>query len=413
MSRPPDNILKYFQVMAKPAGPKCNLSCSYCFYLEKENLYGENHDFFMSVDTLDSFIKQKIHGQNSSIISFAWQGGEPALLGVDYYRKVVELQKKYAGGKLIENGFQTNGILLNDEWCSFFRENNFLVGISIDGPEELHNIYRVYKGGQPSFDRVMKGLRLLKKHDVEFNTLTAVNRKNSQHPLKVYNFLKEAGSGYMQFIPVVERAAQSEKLKLIPPDYKGNSEVSEWSVEPLQYGNFLCEIFNEWVTKDVGRYFVQTFDVALESWLGYQQSLCVFNETCGKALVIEHNGDVYSCDHYVYPENKLGNIIEQPLESMVYSEQQLEFGSSKKHKLPAYCLNCNVRIACNGECPKHRFNQTPEGESGLNYLCAGYRKFFNHIDPYMKFMANELINQRPASNVMQFIRQKHLLIHNQ
>ena len=246
----------------------------------------------------------------------------------------------------------------------------------------------------------MRGIQFLKKHEVEFNTLTVVNKKNSYYPLKVYNFLKEAGSGYMQFIPVVERVSENEQLKLVLPDYKGDAEVTDWSVESLQYGNFLCEIFDEWVQKDVGEYFVQIFDVALESWLGIQQSLCVFNETCGRALAIEHNGDLYSCDHYVYPENKLGNIIEQPLESLIYSEQQIKFGKDKKDTLPEYCLNCEVKFACNGECPKHRFIETPDGENGLNYLCAGYKKFFNHINPYMKFMANELVNKRPASNIM-------------
>ena len=392
--------MKSFHIMAKPTGPICNLDCKYCFYLEKENLYPGKSDFAMSYDVLESFIKQKIEIHNVDQVNFAWQGGEPTLLGIDFFKKVVELQEKYSNGKRIENGFQTNGILLNDEWCSFFFENNFLIGLSIDGPKELHDKYRVYKGGQPTFDRVMRGIQFLKKHEVEFNTLTVVNKKNSYYPLKVYNFLKEAGSGYMQFIPVVERVSENEQLKLVLPDYKGDAEVTDWSVESLQYGNFLCEIFDEWVQKDVGEYFVQIFDVALESWLGIQQSLCVFNETCGRALAIEYNGDLYSCDHYVYPENKLGNIIEQPLESLIYSEQQVKFGKDKKDTLPEYCLNCEVKFACNGECPKHRFIETPDGENGLNYLCAGYKKFFNHINPYMKFMANELVNKRPASNIM-------------
>ncbi len=397
--------LKSFHIMAKPVGPICNLDCKYCFYLEKENLYKGKNDFTMSFDVLESYIKQEIESQDVDVISFAWQGGEPTLLGVDYFKKVVELQKKYSNGKKIENGFQTNGILLNDEWCSFFSENNFLIGLSIDGPEELHDKYRVHKGGQPTFSRVMRGIEFLKKHKVEFNTLTVVNKENSYHPLKVYNFLKDAGSGYMQFIPVVERFVDDENLKLVLPDYTEEAKVTDWSVEPLQYGNFLCEIFDEWMQKDVGEYFVQIFDVALESWLGFQQSLCVFNETCGKALAIEHNGDVYSCDHYVYPEYKLGNIIEHPLESLVFSIKQKEFGQNKKENLPEYCQNCEVRFACNGECPKHRFIKTPDGQDGLNYLCAGYKKFFNHIDPYMKFMANEIKNKRPAANVMDVVDQ--------
>ena len=394
---------RYFQVMAKPIGPICNLDCSYCFYLEKEKLFPGSKDFSMTDEILEQFIKQKIEGQDIDTVSFVWQGGEPTLLGVDYFEKVVELQRKYANGKKIENGFQTNGILLNDEWCSFFAENNILIGISIDGPAHLHDKYRILKGGQPSFNKVMQGIEFLKKHHVEFNTLTVVNKHNSYHPLEVYNFLKETGSGYMQFIPVVERIAPSEELKLVSPGYEGNAQVTEWSVEPVQYGNFLCEIFDEWVKEDVGRYFIQVFDVALESQIGMEQSLCVFKETCGKALAIEHNGDVYSCDHYVYPGNKLGNILDNPLESLVYSQQQIEFGEDKKTGLPDYCLNCEVRYACNGECPKHRFIKTPDGEEGLNYLCAGYKKFFSHIEPHMKFMAQELLNKRPAANIMKVI----------
>ena len=350
----PDDEVKYFQVMAKPSGPICNLDCEYCFYLEKEKLYPENNNFMMGDNVLEAFIKQKIKGQDISTVSFVWQGGEPTLLGVDYFRKVVEYQRKYADGKKIENGFQTNGILLDDEWCSFFSQNNFLVGISIDGPQALHDKYRVHKGGQPTFEKVVNGINILKKHKVEFNTLTVVNRVNSYFPIEVYNFLKDTGSRYMQFIPVVERISEKENLQLVLPDFSGDARVTDWSVEAEQYGNFLCKIFDEWVRRDVGEYFIQIFDVALESHLGIQQSLCVFNETCGKALAIEHNGDIYSCDHYVYPENKLGNIIDRPLESMVYSKQQIEFGQNKKNNLPKYCRNCKVKYACNGECPKHR-----------------------------------------------------------
>ncbi len=391
---------KYFQVIAKPNGPICNLDCSYCFYLEKEKLYTGSKDFVMPNEVLENFIKQKIEGQEIETVSFVWQGGEPTLPGVDYFREVVRLQRKYAGGKHIENGFQTNGILLDDDWCGFFAENNFLVGISIDGPAHLHDKYRVSKGGQPTFNKVMRGIEFLKKHSVEFNTLTVVNRHNSYHPLEVYNFMKDAGSRYMQFIPAVERIASGEDLSLVVPGYDGKASVTDWSVEPAQFGNFLCKIFDEWVKKDVGSCFIQIFDVALESQLGIQQSLCVFKETCGKALAIEHNGDVYSCDHYVYPENRLGNIMEIPLEAMVYSQKQVDFGLDKKNGLPQYCLDCEVRYACNGECPEHRFIETPDGEKGLNYLCAGYKKFFSHIEPYMKFMAEELVNRRPASNVM-------------
>ncbi len=398
-----------FHIMAKPIGPLCNLDCTYCFYLEKENLYPRGNDFRMSDEVLESFVRQKIENHQVPKVSFAWQGGEPTLLGVDFFRKVVKLQNKYANGKEIENSFQTNGVLINDEWCSFFKENNFLIGLSIDGPEEIHNVYRLTKSGKGSFKKVMEGLKLLKKHQVDFNTLTCVQKDNAYKPLEVYNFLKEAGSGFMQFIPIVERVAfdaSGNDLTLVLPDYPAESQVTGWSVEPEQYGEFLIAIFDEWVKKDVGQQFVQIFDIALEAWFGMEPSLCVFRRTCGEAMAIEHNGDLYSCDHYVYPENKLGNLMESPLEALITSEKQIKFGKDKLDKLPKYCRECDVRFVCNGECPKHRFIKTPDGEEGLNYLCAGYKKFFRHIDPYMRFMANELHYQRPPANVMTWAKEK-------
>lgn len=399
---------KAFHIMAKPMGAICNLDCTYCFYLEKENLYpGSN--FKMSEQVLKEFIKQKIEANDTPGVNFAWQGGEPTLLGVEYFEKVVKLQKKYSNGKKIENTFQTNGILLDDKWCEFFNKNNYLIGLSIDGPKDLHDKYRVNKGGKPSFDQVVKGIKLLKKHEVEFNTLTVVHDYNSRYPLEVYNFLKEIGSGFMQFIPIVERKSVSiteDSLTLVSPDYKGNAEVTEWSVKSEEYGNFLIKIFDEWVRKDVGKYFVQIFDIALEAWYGQEPGLCVFRETCGDAMAIEHNGDLYSCDHYVYPENKLGNIMEEHLSVLVNKPQQLKFGLDKRMELPNFCLNCEVRFVCNGECPKHRFIQTPDGEDGLNYLCAGYKKFFTYIDPYMKFMTNELKQERAPANVMKWVKEK-------
>ena len=401
--------LTSFHVMAKPVGPICNLDCRYCFYLEKEKLYGKKQDWAMPDPVLESYISQFIAAQDAPAISFAWQGGEPTLLGVDFFRKVVSIQRKYANGKRIENAFQTNGVLLDDSWSEFLAENHFLIGISIDGPAELHDFYRVDKGGAPTFDRVMRGLRFLKKHSVEFNVLTVVNRQNSQHPLRVYRFLKGIGAHFMQFIPIVERVANTanpDGLVLIGPRDPEPASASEWSVEPRQYGVFLCTIFDEWVRKDVGNYYVQLFDVTLESWLGLQPSLCVFRPTCGAAMALEHNGDLYSCDHYVYPENKLGNILVQPLQSLVNSAQQRSFGLDKRDALPRYCRECDVRFACNGECPKHRFISTPDGEPGLNYLCASYKLFFKHVDPYMKFMANELRHQRPPANVMRWMGQQ-------
>lgn len=396
-----------FHVLTKPIGPICNLDCKYCFYLEKEVLYPDTSKWAMPGDVLESYVRQYIEQQDTDVIHFAWQGGEPTLLGVDYFRKIVELQAKYANGKRIENAFQTNGVLLNDGWARFFVEHNFLVGISIDGPRELHDAYRVDKGGQPTFDRVMRGIEMLKKHGVSFNTLTTVHRKNSYNPLDVYHFLKQNGSGFMQFIPIVERVSThitQDGMVLVSPSYSEQASVSAWSVEPRQFGNFLCTIFDEWVRHDVGKTFVQLFDVSLEMWMGMEASLCIFRKECGSALAIEHNGDLYSCDHFVYPENRLGNIMDTPLGAMATSPQQIKFGQDKNDTLPKYCQACEVRFACNGECPKHRFLKTSDGEAGLNYLCAGYKKFFNHIDPYMRFMAEQLCHQRAPANVMQWVR---------
>ncbi|MGH9451840.1 MAG: anaerobic sulfatase-maturation protein [Terriglobia bacterium] len=403
--------LKSFHIMTKPAGPICNLDCKYCFYLEKEKLYPGTSDLRMPEDVLESYVRQYVNAQSGEVITFAWQGGEPTLLGVDYFRKVVELEKKYASGKRIENAFQTNGVLLDDDWGEFLAENRFLIGLSIDGPQELHDRYRVDKGGQPTFKRVMRGLDCLKKHGVAFNTLSVVQRHNSQYPLEVYHFLKDAGSGFLQFIPIVERVApniHTNGLTLLGPGARPEAKVSEWSVDPLQYGRFLNRIFDEWVRNDVGTVYVQLFDVALEMWYGMPASLCVFRKTCGGALAIEHNGDLYSCDHFVYPENRLGNIMERPLASLVASPQQIKFGRDKLETLPRYCRECDVRFACNGECPKHRFIRAPDGEEGLNYLCAGYKLFFHHVDPYMRFMASQLSQREAPANVMLWARQRDI-----
>jgi uncharacterized protein len=395
-----------FHIMAKPIGPICNLDCKYCFYLEKEHLYPNTTHWAMPPEALERYIEQYIAAQPLEEVHFAWQGGEPTLLGVNFYRTVVALQQKYAGGKSIHNALQTNGTLIDDEWGQFLAEHKFLVGVSIDGPRELHDHYRVDKGNAPTFDRVMRGIRKLKEHQVDFNTLSVVNRHNSQYPLEVYRFLKELGSEFMQFIPVVERQAAEpgpDGLVLIQPSFDRPAEVTEWTVEPLAYGRFLTQIFDEWVKKDVGHIFVQQFDVALESWLGLEASLCIFRKTCGSALAMEHTGDLYSCDHFVYPEHKLGNLMEADLKQMVNSQQQKKFGLDKQDSLPNMCRQCDVRFACNGECPKHRFLKTPDGEPGLNYLCAGYIHFFHHIDPYMQFMAAELRAGRPPANIMRIV----------
>ena len=397
-----------FHILTKPVGPICNLDCKYCFYLEKEKMYPGENSWRMSDAVLEKYVREYIHSQPVAEINFAWQGGEPTLLGVDFFRKAIALQKKFADGKIISNAIQTNGTLLDDEWGEFLAANKFLVGLSIDGPAELHDQYRVDKRQQPTFERVMRGLEFLKKHRVDFNTLTVVNRANSQSPLEVYRFLKSIGSEFLQFIPLVERAAPTEMKTAgydfaappLPGERGSPSVVTPWSVEAKQYGNFLCTIFDEWVRNDVGKTFVQLFDVALGNWMGLGSSLCVFAEKCGSALAIEHNGDLYSCDHYVYPQHKLGNVMNHSLGAMLNSPPQLKFGNDKLDALPKFCRDCEVRFACNGECPKHRFIHTPDGEAGLNYLCPAYKKFFNHIDPHMKTMGWLLKNDRAPAEIM-------------
>lgn len=398
--------VRAYHVMAKPIGPICNLDCTYCFYLEKENLFPRGENFRMREEILEAYIRQYIASQHVPEVSFAWQGGEPTLLGVGFFRKVVELQKKYAAGRVIHNALQTNGTLLDDEWGEFLAENRFLVGLSLDGPARLHDAYRLTKRGGGSYEKAVKGLRLLKKHGVEFNTLTVVHAANVRHPLEVYRFLREIGSGFLQFIPLAERLpdaeAQSLGLSLAAPPGGGQAgrlPVTEWCPSPRDYGEFLCTIFDEWVRRDVGRVFVQLFDVTLGNWMGMGGGLCVFSETCGTALAIEHDGSVYACDHYVYPRFRLGNILNQSLGDMVNSEFQRGFGEAKKTGLPRYCRECDVRHLCHGECPKHRFLRTPDGEPGLNYFCAAYKRFFRHSAPAMKTMAALLRMGRPAADI--------------
>ena len=400
-----------FHVLTKPIGPICNLECKYCFYLEKEKLYPGEDSWRMSDAVLEKYVREYIRSQPVAEINFAWQGGEPTLLGVDFFRKVVALQKKFADGKTISNAIQTNGTLLDDEWCEFLAAEKFLVGLSVDGPRELHDRYRVDKNQKPTFDKVMRGLEFLKKHRVDFNTLTVVNRANSQSPLEVYRFLKSIGSEFLQFIPLVERTGNPEtSLPLaeppLPNDAPTSSSVTEWSVRAEDYGHFLCAIFDEWVRRDVGTTFVQLFDTALGNWMGLGSSLCVFAEKCGAALAIEHNGDLYSCDHYVYPRYKLGNVMNHSLGAMLNSPAQIKFGNDKLDALPKFCRACEVRFACNGECPKHRFIATPDGEAGLNYLCPAYKKFFDHIDPHMKTMARLLQAERAPSEIMALLAAK-------
>jgi uncharacterized protein len=357
----------------------------------------------MTDDVLEKYIKYYIEAQKAPIITFAWQGGEPLLAGIDFYKKAIEFQRIYAGKRQIENVIQTNGVLLNEDWCKFLKENNFLVGISIDGPEEIHNYYRKYKSDKPTFKEVMYSIDLLHKYNIPFNTLTVVQKHNSKFPLEIYSFLKDIGSRYLQFIPVVERYSEIE-ARLVLPDSRNGGEVTEWSVIPAAYGNFLIKIFDEWVRADVGKVFVQTFDATLANWLGMHPGVCVFNSTCGDALVMEHNGDVYACDHFVFSEHLRGNIITNPLAGMVNSNSQRKFGVSKAQNLPNYCINCTYRFTCNGECPKYRFEKTPEGEPGLSYLCKAYKMFFEHVHPYMQYMSDKIKLKQPPSDVMEWAK---------
>ena len=368
-----DNIPKAFHIMAKPTGSACNLNCDYCFFLKKERLY-PGSDFRMPDEVHEAYIKQLFEAHQVPQVTVAWQGGEPTLMGLDFFRRSMELQKKYPKpGTAIENTFQTNGILLDDEWCRFFHENNFLIGLSLDGPKELHDTYRKDKGGHGTFERVMKAVRLLQKHKVEFNILCTVNSKNADHPLEVYRFFRDAvHAHYIQFIPIVERDNES--------GYQEGNRVTDRSVRPEQWGQFLIEIFDEWVKRDVGKMFVLNFDGALAGWLGMAGTVCIFGPTCGEGTALEHNGDLYCCDHFVEPEHLLGNILKTPMIELVASEKQRKFGQDKLDTLPRYCRKCEVRFICNGECPKNRFIETPDGEPGLNYLCAGYKTFFKHAD---------------------------------
>lgn len=391
-------------VMTKPAGSTCNLACEYCYYLEKKNIYKDSHPdrrFVMSDDMLERFIKMYIESQSMPQILFCWHGGETLMRPLSFYKKVIELQKRYGRGLTIDNSIQTNGTLLTDEWCRFFKDNNWLVGVSIDGPQEFHDEYRRNNMGAPSFQKVMRGINLLKKHGVEWNALAVVNDFNADYPLDFYRFFKEIECRYIQFTPIVERILRhADGRNLASPADAPDAPLADFSVSPEQWGEFLCTIFDEWVKKDVGSYFIQLFDSTLANWAGVQPGVCTMARTCGHAGVMEFNGDVYSCDHFVFPEYKLGNIRTNTLVEMMYSDRQQKFGNDKYDTLPRQCKQCRYLFACNGECPKNRFAFTPDGEPGLNYLCRGYYRFFEHVAPYMDFMKNELDHQRSPANVM-------------
>lgn len=404
-----DNIANPFAkplyIMLKPAGAHCNLACKYCYYLEKNKLYPTAQRHLMSDEMLEQFTREYIEAQTMNQVLFTWHGGEPLLRSIDFYRKALSLQQKYAGGRRIDNVIQTNGTLLTDEWCEFFAQNHWLVGISIDGPQPDHDHYRLTAAGKPSWKKVMQGIKLLKKHGVEWNAMAVVNAYNANHPLEFYRFFKENGCQFLQFTPIVERLTRHEDGRTLASlADKNEISLSEASVAPEQWGYFLCAIFDEWVRKDVGKIFVEIFDCTLANWMGISPGICAYSKECGHAGVMEHNGDVYSCDHFVFPEYKLGNIRDHSLIDMLYGEQQQEFSRLKHSSLPRQCKECDMEFACHGECPKNRFMKDKYGDSGLNYLCPGYYHYYQHVVPYMDYMKLELMSQRPPSNIMKVVQ---------
>jgi uncharacterized protein len=399
-------------VVAKPIGPVCNLNCEYCFYLEKKALFAGGEQYRMSNKVLSAFISNYITSQPTPIVEFVWQGGEPTLLGIDFFKRVIDLQKPFSGAKTITNSLQTNGTLLTAEWCQFLKKNNFMVGISLDGPKEIHDRYRRDRKGNGTFDQVMRGLKLLQDHKVEYNVLACVARETAKSPLDVYRFLRNVGVEFIQFTPVVERMSDAHSgplgLRLAGPAALDKKEqqggLTPWSVIPEEYGDFLIAIYEDWVRQDVGSVFVMNFEWVLNAWIGNPSPVCIHAKQCGRSVVIEHNGDVFACDHCVYPEHKLGNILSDTLPDMVAKSLRSGFGAAKDTALPRWCKECEVLAACQGGCPKHRFETTYYDEPGLQYLCTGYKKFFLHIRKYLRAMATLLENGFPASRVMDAIK---------
>lgn len=391
-------------VMAKPVGSLCNLACRYCYYTEKGKLYSGQHRHMMSDELLERFVRQYMEMQTTPDVLFTWHGGEPLMRPVAFYRRALELQRKYAAGRHVDNAIQTNGTLVTDEWASFFRENNFLVGVSIDGPQEFHDEYRKSRSGRPSFRQVVQGIRILNRYGVQWNAMAVVNDFNGDYPLDFYHFFKEQGCRYIQFTPVVERYYRHPDGRMLASPIEGaTAEVTDFSVGAEQWGDFLCALFDEWVRHDVGEYFVQLFDSTLAGWMGVEPSVCSLAPVCGHAGAMEFNGDVYACDHYVFPEFKLGNIFRKTLSEMMYSPEQLQFGANKRQLLTRQCRECEFLFACHGECPRNRFALSVDGEAGHNYLCAGYRKFFRHAAPYMDFMKYCLQHDRAPAEVMRWV----------
>lgn len=404
MKRPPA-----FATMVKPVGSACNLDCAYCYYRDKAEIYG-SRQAAMSIEVLENYIRQYLETVNLPVVTFCWHGGEPLLAGIDFYRKAVELQQRYAAGRQIENTLQTNGVLVNDEWCSFFRDNSFLVGVSLDGPKEIHDAYRRDCGGTPTFDRVMAAVEKMYRNKVEYNILATVNSMSEGRGREVYGFLRGI-SNFIQFLPVVEyvQMRDGKRPLIVSPDAEG-AVPAPWSVSAKGFGKFMCDVFDEWIKCDVGSRFVQLFDVTLANWCGVPPSLCAFCETCGDAPVVEHNGDVYSCDHFVYPEYRLGNIMSSTLAEMYTSQEHQAFGRDKREALPMECKRCAYSFLCRGECPKHRFAVSRNGEPYMNALCEGYKEFFRHTDPYMRHMKMLLQKERSPMEVMQWARERNRTI---
>ena len=394
-------------VMLKPAGARRNLRCRYCYYLEKDHLYGSNDAHFMSERLLEKFITDYMQAQTTPEVLFTWHGGEALLRPIAFYERALQLQRRYARGRQVVNSIQTNGTLLTPEWCEFLRENGFLVGISIDGPRDVHDAYRRTSADGPSFDRVMQGLQLLKDHHVEWNALAVVNNLNVEKPREFYRFFKDIGCQYLQFAPIVERIVSRDDGLTLAPGMQEGGRLTSHSITPSQWGRFLCELFDEWVVADVGSIFVQIFDATLANWVGVTPGICSLSAHCGHAAVMEHNGDVFSCDHFVFPEYRLGNLNEKTITEMVYSPQQQRFAQMKTAMLPRQCRECQLLFACHGECPKNRFLRDKYGNAGLNYLCEGYRQFFSHVTPHMNFMRRELQAGRPPANIMQALNTIH------
>lgn len=390
-------------IMVKPVGSACNLRCDYCYYLEKQHLYANEGRQMLSDELLERFIREYIESQTTPEVLFTWHGGEPLVRPLAFYEKVVRLQQRYARGRRIANSLQTNGTLINDDWARFFHDQGWLIGVSLDGPEAYHDAFRRTRGGGPSFRNVIRGIDILNRHAVEWNALAVANRLNGDHPLSFYRFFKNIGCRYIQVTPVVERLAHHDDGRQLA-SLVDEGQLAPFSIRPKQWGNFLCTIFDDWVRHDVGKTFVEIFDCTLANWMGVLPGICAYSKECGHAGVMEHNGDVYSCDHFVFPEYKLGNIREQSLIDMLYGEKQQAFSRLKHTSLPRQCKECDMEFACHGECPKNRFEKDKYGEPGLNYLCQGYYQYYTHVSPYMDFMKRELLAQRPPANIMNVLK---------